>query len=127
MSETTTRLGTVKWFNNAKGWGFIRQDDGPDVFVHYSQIGGDGFRDAAHLPDSLCQSFGFDRRRAMVNDNGQSPPRQSQRDFTSDTSRGSRHNSNGWRGGRCIHVCRRHAKMPGMEHAGLQAMSAAIS
>ena len=37
-------VGTVKWFNNAKGWGFIRQDSGPDVFVHYSQISGDGFR-----------------------------------------------------------------------------------
>jgi CspA family cold shock protein len=37
-------VGTVKWFNNAKGWGFIRQEDGPDVFVHYSQISGEGFR-----------------------------------------------------------------------------------
>jgi len=37
-------VGTVKWFNNAKGFGFIRQDEGPDVFVHYSQIRGDGFR-----------------------------------------------------------------------------------
>jgi CspA family cold shock protein len=36
--------GTVKWFNNAKGWGFIRQENGPDVFVHYSQILGEGFR-----------------------------------------------------------------------------------
>ena len=36
--------GTVKWFNNAKGWGFIQQDGGPDVFVHYSQVRGDGFR-----------------------------------------------------------------------------------
>lgn len=37
-------VGTVKWFNNAKGFGFIRQDNGPDVFVHYTQIVGDGFR-----------------------------------------------------------------------------------
>jgi len=42
MSIRTT--GTVKWFNNAKGYGFIRRDDGPDVFVHYSQIEGNGFR-----------------------------------------------------------------------------------
>ena len=37
-------LGTVKWFNDAKGFGFIKQDNQPDVFVHYSQIAGDGFR-----------------------------------------------------------------------------------
>lgn len=37
-------LGTIKWFNNAKGWGFIAVDDGRDVFVHYSQIEGDGYR-----------------------------------------------------------------------------------
>lgn len=36
--------GLVKWFNNAKGWGFISLDDGSDVFVHYSQIRGDGYR-----------------------------------------------------------------------------------
>ena len=36
--------GTVKWFNDAKGFGFIKQDNQPDVFVHYSQIVGDGFR-----------------------------------------------------------------------------------
>lgn len=37
-------VGRVKWFNNAKGWGFIVQENGPDVFVHYTQISGDGFR-----------------------------------------------------------------------------------
>ena len=37
-----TKSGTVKWFNNAKGWGFIQQSDGPDVFVPQSEgIGGD--------------------------------------------------------------------------------------
>jgi CspA family cold shock protein len=36
--------GTVKWFNDAKGFGFIKQDNDSDVFVHYSQIVGDGFR-----------------------------------------------------------------------------------
>lgn len=36
--------GTVKWFNNAKGWGFISRFDGTDVFVHYSKIEGDGYR-----------------------------------------------------------------------------------
>jgi CspA family cold shock protein len=36
--------GTVKWFNNSKGYGFIGRQDGPDVFVHYSGIVGDGYR-----------------------------------------------------------------------------------
>jgi CspA family cold shock protein len=40
MSST----GTVKWFNEAKGFGFIEQENGPDVFAHFRQIQGDGFK-----------------------------------------------------------------------------------
>ena len=44
MSTTT---GTVKWFNESKGFGFIAQESGPDVFVHFSAITGDGFKTLA--------------------------------------------------------------------------------
>lgn len=36
--------GTVKWFNDAKGFGFITQENGPDLFVHHTSILGDGFK-----------------------------------------------------------------------------------
>ena len=40
----STVKGTVKWFNEAKGFGFIEQENGPDVFAHFSAIVSDGFK-----------------------------------------------------------------------------------
>ena len=45
MSTTTT--GTVKWFNESKGFGFIEQENGPDVFAHFSAIQREGFKTLA--------------------------------------------------------------------------------
>jgi CspA family cold shock protein len=44
--------GTVKWFNNAKGYGFIGREDGPDVFVHYTAIVADGYK-SLHEGDEI--------------------------------------------------------------------------
>ena len=40
----STQTGTVKWFNESKGFGFIEQESGPDVFAHFSAIQADGFK-----------------------------------------------------------------------------------
>ena len=53
MSERQT--GTVKWFDNAKGYGFIQRENGDDVFVHFRAIRGDGYK---ALQDGQAVEFG---------------------------------------------------------------------
>ena len=50
--------GTVKWFNGSKGYGFLTQEEGEDVFVHYSSIRGEGFKD---LEEGQKVEFGVER------------------------------------------------------------------
>ena len=50
--------GTVKWFSEAKGFGFIAQENGEDVFVHFSAIQGDGFKTLAD-----CEAVEFEVKR----------------------------------------------------------------
>ena len=47
MMMSNTVKGTVKWFNESKGFGFIEQESGPDVFAHFSAISGSGFKTLA--------------------------------------------------------------------------------
>ena len=58
MSERVT--GTVKWFNGAKGFGFIEQEGGADVFVHYSAIRGEGLR---NLEEGQSVEFNVEQGR----------------------------------------------------------------
>ncbi len=54
MSNGEKEQGTVKWFNGSKGYGFIQRKRGEDVFVHYSAIEGDGYR---NLEDGVAVEF----------------------------------------------------------------------
>ena len=58
MSERVT--GTVKWFNGAKGYGFIAREGADDVFVHYSAIQGEGFR---NLEEGQSVEFNVEQGR----------------------------------------------------------------
>ena len=55
---TARETGTVKWFNNSKGYGFIAREAGEDVFVHYSALQGDGFRS---LEENQRVEFGIEQ------------------------------------------------------------------
>ncbi len=60
--------GRVKWFNEKKGYGFLSQDEGEDVFVHYSEIQGDGFRtlhDEQEVTFEITQGPPLRRSRAL--------------------------------------------------------------
>jgi CspA family cold shock protein len=59
--------GTVKWFNNKKGWGFIQKEDGSDIFVHYSAIKGEGYKSLAEGERVRFEVEQADRGPAAVN------------------------------------------------------------
>jgi len=60
-------VGRIKWFNNAKGYGFITQEDGNDVFVHYTAICGDGYRTLAEGDNVQFEIFAGERGPQATN------------------------------------------------------------
>lgn len=54
-------LGTVKWFNSGKGYGFIEREDGDDVFVHFSAIREDGFNSFRNLDEGQRVEFAIEQ------------------------------------------------------------------
>jgi CspA family cold shock protein len=59
--------GTVKWFNDSKGYGFIRQTEGEDVFVHFTAIQGEGFRTLAEGEEVEFEVRESERGRQAAN------------------------------------------------------------
>ena len=59
--------GTVKWFNDSKGYGFIRQQEGEDVFVHFSAIQAEGFRTLAEGEEVEFEVLESERGRQAAN------------------------------------------------------------
>ena len=59
--------GTVKWFNDSKGYGFISRADGDDVFVHFSSIAGDGFKSLQEGDEVTFEVEDSDRGPQAVN------------------------------------------------------------
>ena len=59
--------GQVKWFNENKGYGFIKHEDGTEVFVHYSAIDGDGFRTLAEGDDVEFEVVNTDKGLQAAN------------------------------------------------------------
>jgi len=60
-------IGTVKWFNDTKGFGFIQREEGEDVFVHYSSIRGEGFKSLAE-GQKVEFTLGQGQKGAQAND-----------------------------------------------------------